>query len=157
MWSSPKKFGEPWSIRIGKRVTDASTRMSRWELQDEPFAFCGRIGTAWVYLLNRVFSTHLIDFLLRATMQERKSALKKLRCCVCQDAQSSVFCTWAKIHCSRWRHSSTFGWYSRVMEVGTKGLIHGLVKLTKFCLLRETYGFVVTKWVLLKTAKLSVF
>jgi len=47
-----------------------------WELQDKSFAFCGRIGTACVDLLNRFFSTHLIDFLLRATKQERKSALK---------------------------------------------------------------------------------
>ena len=53
-----------------------------WELQDEPFAFCGRIGTACVDLLNRVLSTHLIDFVLRATNQERKSALKRLRCYV---------------------------------------------------------------------------
>jgi len=29
-----------------------------------------------VDLLNRVFSSHLIDFLLRATKQERKTALK---------------------------------------------------------------------------------
>jgi len=50
-----------------------------WELHDEPFAFCGQIGTACVDLLNRVLSTHLIGFLLRATKQERKSALKRLR------------------------------------------------------------------------------
>jgi len=50
-----------------------------WELQDEPFAFCGRNGAAYVDLLSRVFSTHLIGFLLRATKQERKSALKRLR------------------------------------------------------------------------------
>ena len=30
-------------------------------------------------LLNRVFSTHLIGFLLRGTKKERKSALKRLR------------------------------------------------------------------------------
>jgi len=47
-----------------------------WELHDESFAFSGRIGTACVDLLNRVLNTHLIDFLLRATKQERKSALK---------------------------------------------------------------------------------
>ena len=36
------------------------------------------------------------------------------------------------MHCSRWRRSSTLGWYSQVMEVRTKGLIHGLVKHTHF-------------------------
>ena len=59
--------------------SQSSTRRRRRhcrKLQDESFAFCGRIGTACVDLLNRVFSTHLIDFLLRATKQERKSALK---------------------------------------------------------------------------------
>jgi len=45
-----------------------------------------------VDLLNRVFSTHLIGFLLRATKQERKSALKRLRHCVSQGAEGSVFC-----------------------------------------------------------------
>jgi len=39
-------------------------------------------------------------------------------------------------------------WYSRVTEVGTKRLIHGLVKQTQFF---------VTKRKLSKTAKLSVF
>ena len=43
-----------------------------WELQDEPFAFRGRIGTACMELLNRAFSAHLIGFLLRTTEQERK-------------------------------------------------------------------------------------
>jgi len=38
-------------------------------------------------LLNRVFSTYLIGFLLRATEQERKSALKRLRYSVPQDSQ----------------------------------------------------------------------
>jgi len=86
-----------------------------------------------VDLLNRVFSAHLIDLLLNATKQERKSALKKLRYCVSQGAQGSVFCMWTKLHRSRWRRSSTLGCYSRVTEVGTKGLIHGLEKLTQFC------------------------
>ena len=47
-----------------------------WELQDEPFAFSGRIGTACVDLRNRVYSLHLIGFLLRATKKEQKSTLK---------------------------------------------------------------------------------
>jgi len=46
-------------------------------------------------------------------------------------AQGGACCEWAEIHCSRWRPSSTLGWYSRVMEVGSWWLIHGLV--TQFC------------------------
>jgi len=53
-----------------------------WELLDEQFAFCGWFGTVCVELLNRGNSTLLIDFLLRATKQEWKSAQKKLRHCV---------------------------------------------------------------------------
>jgi len=49
-----------------------------WELQDEPFAFCGRIGTACVELRNRVFSSHLIGFLLRATKKGMKISSKKI-------------------------------------------------------------------------------
>ena len=103
-----------------------------WELQDEPFAFYWRIDIACVNLLNRVFSMHLIGFPLRATKQERKSALKRLRYCITHDSQGSVFCKWSEIHCSRWS-SSTLWWYSPVTEVGTTGLIHGLVMQTQFC------------------------
>jgi len=65
-----------------------------WELQDELFAFCGRTVSACMDLLNRVFSTHLIGFLLRATEQERKSALKRLRYYVAQ----MVWCGTAQLH-----------------------------------------------------------
>jgi len=97
------------------------------------FAFCGRLGTECEDLLNRVFRTHLVGFLLYATKQEWKSALKRLRYCVSQDAQGSAFCKWAELHCTTWRRSSTLWWYFRVTEVGTKGLIHGLVEQTQFC------------------------
>ena len=80
-----------------------------WELQDEPFVFCRQISTACVDLQNRVFSVHLIVFLLRVTKKERKSTLKHWGIMSCQgsvswaDAQGSVSCKWAQIHCSRWR------------------------------------------------------
>ena len=38
------------------------------ELQDKLFAICGRIGTACMDILSRVFSLRLIAFLLRAVM-----------------------------------------------------------------------------------------
>ena len=56
------------------------------KLQDEPFALCGQIGAACVDLRNRVFSTHLIGFLLRATKKEWKLALKRLRYYVSTEA-----------------------------------------------------------------------
>jgi len=78
-------------IDINRRVDEGATvgncRMNCLLFADE-FIF----DTACVDLLNRVFNTHLIGFLLRATKQERKSALKRLRHCVSQDAQGSVFC-----------------------------------------------------------------
>jgi len=55
--------------RVDEVVTAGNRRMK------EPFAFCGRIGDACGDLLIRVFSTHLIGFLMRATKQEGKSAL----------------------------------------------------------------------------------
>jgi len=60
-----------------------------------------------------------------------KNSIKKIE--VLCLTQGSVFCKWAKKHCSRWRRSSTLEWYSRVTDVGTNRLIHGLVKQTQFC------------------------
>jgi len=71
-----QKFESPGLYQLNSQSSMRRQGCYCWELQDEPFVFCGRIGTACVDLLNRVFSTHLIDFLLRATEQERKSALK---------------------------------------------------------------------------------
>jgi len=77
---------------------------------------------------------HAVDRFSAACDQAgTKFITKRLRYCVSQDTQDSVFCKWAEIHCSRWRRSSTLGWYSQVTVVGTKGLIHGLVMQTHFC------------------------
>ena len=75
-----------------------------------------------------------IGLLLRATEPEWKSALKILRYYVSLQTQGSVCCKWAAIHCSSWRSSSTLRWYLRVTKCGVRRLIHGLVKLTQFCL-----------------------
>jgi len=37
------------------------------------------------------------------------------------------------MHCTGWRRSGTSRWYSRVTEVRTKELMHGLVKQTQLC------------------------
>jgi len=62
---------------------------------------------------------------------------------------------WAALHCSRWRSSSTLGWYSRVLEPGTRRLIRGEVKQTQF--LRELYRSVVTNREFQTPVKVSVF
>ena len=116
-------------------VTDVSTRVSLF----------GTAGCRWtVYFLRTKW------YSMRGSSQQGrlqpaydrfsnacdqaggKSALKRLRYCVFQDAQGGAFCKWAEINCSRWRRSSTW-WYSRVTVVGTKRLIHVLVKQTQFC------------------------
>jgi len=66
---------------------------------------------------------------------------KNLAYCVSQDAQGSVFCKWAEILCNRWRRSFNLRWFSQVTEVGTKGLIHGLVKQTHFSM-----SFIASWW-----------
>ena len=74
-----------------------------------------------------------------------KISSKKLRYCVFQDTQGSVFCKRVAIYCSGWRRSSTWRLYSRVTEVGTKiGKANAV--------LNELYCSVVTKWKLSKTA-----
>jgi len=52
-----------------------------WQMQDELRFFADELmfDTACVGLLNRVFNTHLIAFLLRSTKQERKSALESFQ------------------------------------------------------------------------------
>jgi len=60
---------------VDEGVTVGNSRMNHLLFADELVPQC-------VDLLNSVFSTHLIGFLLRATKQERKSALKGLRHCV---------------------------------------------------------------------------
>ena len=133
MWSSPKNFGEPWSIWIGQPVIDASTRVSL--LGTAGWIICF-LQTNWHCMRgsSQQVLQHASDrFSAACDQAETKISTKNLRYCVSHDAQGSVFCTWAKIHCSRWRRSSTLGWYSRVTEVGIKALIHSLVKLTQFC------------------------
>ena len=88
----PKHFESPGLYEADRQSQTRRRGCHCWELQDEPFAFCRRICTACVDLRNRVFSAHLIGFLQRATKQERKSALKRLRYCVSINAQGSVFC-----------------------------------------------------------------
>jgi len=62
--------------RVDKGVTAGNCRMDCLLFADELAAYCMR-GSS-----HRVFSSHLIGFLLRANKKERKSTLKRLRYCV---------------------------------------------------------------------------
>jgi len=81
MWSS-LNLKSPDLYELDRQPQKHQRGCHCWESQDEPFAFSGRIGTACVERRNRVFSSHLIGFLLRATKKERKSTLKRSRCYV---------------------------------------------------------------------------
>jgi len=94
---------------------------------------------------------HSIGFLLRVTEPKWKSALK-YRNYVSLQIQGSVCGKWAAIHCSRWRSSSTRGWYYvwKAEEIGTR-----IGKA--IAVLHEFYRSVVTKRELSNTTKLSLF
>jgi len=79
----PKYLESPGQYDLYRELQTRRRWCHSWELQDEPFAFDGRTGTACVDL-NMVFSTHIFSFLLRATKkeQEQKSAPKRWRQCV---------------------------------------------------------------------------
>jgi len=64
---SPQKFEEPWSIWIRQTVTHASTRVALLGTAGWTVCFLRMNCTAGMDLRNRVFSLHLIGFLLRAT------------------------------------------------------------------------------------------
>ena len=67
----PKYLESPGLYEFDRQSQTRQRGCHCWALQDEPFAFYGQTGTACVDLLNRVFSTHLIGFLLRVTKQEK--------------------------------------------------------------------------------------
>jgi len=76
---------------------------------------------------------HSISFLLRVAEPEWKIAPKRPRYYVSLETQDSVRCKCAAIHCKRWISSSILEWYLRVTEGGARRLMHGLVRLTQFC------------------------
>ena len=131
MWSLPKHLKSSGLYELDRQSQTRRQGCHCWELQDELFAFCERIGIACVDLLNRVFSTHFIGFLLRATKKERKWALKRLRYYVLPKAMflgqtpkavfpaserkytaagGDVQVPWGVIH--EWQKSEKMDWYT---------------------------------------------
>ena len=92
VWSLPKSLKSLGLYEVDRQSKTYRQGRHCWELQDEPFASCGRIDATCMDLRNRVFSLHLIVFLLRATKKEEKLALKRLRYYVSSDAQGNVYC-----------------------------------------------------------------
>ena len=147
---------EPGLRTTGLHEFDRQSQPSRRgchgrELQDQPFTFCRRFGTANVF--STVFSMHSIAFLLRETEPERTLVLKIPRFCSMSLYKPKA--VYASIHFSRWRRSSTQGWYLLVMESGAPGDWYTVGKAN--VVLRELYCSVLTKRELSNTAKLSVF
>jgi len=66
--------------RVDEGATVRNCRMNR-------LLFTGEL-VLHVWIFNRVFSPHLIGFMMRANKQERKSTLKRLRYCVFQDPKA---------------------------------------------------------------------
>jgi len=89
--------------QVDEDVTGGSCRISRLLFADNLVLLASSQQIS-------LFSMHSIGFLLRATEPEWKPALKTPRYCVSPQAQGNVCCTWATIHCSSWRNSSTLGW-----------------------------------------------
>ena len=146
-------------IWIAQTVTVASTRVSWLEAAWSIVCFL-RTNVSCLHPLKWVFNlAHLIGFLFHATKPEIKSALTRpRRFYVSPETQGSSPCKWAviRIHCSRWRRSSTLGWYlqlgdgRRNEEVDTRmGKANALQ--------RELYRSAVTKRELASNTKLSIF
>ena len=145
MWPS-----EPGLRTTGLHELDRQSQPS-WrgchsqELQDQPLTFCIRFGAGCMF--STFFSMHSIGFLLRAKNTE-------VGYYVFLQTQGSVCGKWAAIHCSRWRRSSTQGWFYERRKA-ERGDWYTVGKAN--AVLREFYRSVVRKRELSNTAKLSVF
>ena len=105
-----------WAPLVDMNWIDSHNRVDEGhiqEVQDQPFTLCIRFGV------------------LVACSQHAKTT--EVGYYVSLKTQGTVCGKWAAMHCSRWRSTSTYGWYLRVVKGGARRLIHGLVKLTLFC------------------------
>ena len=134
---SHQNFEEPWSIWLGWTVADASTSMSVLNCRINRLHFADEtVLHAWVFSTGSSACIWSVFCCVQPSRNENST--KKIEEILCL-AQRSI--SWKmpkgvfpaserKKHCSRWRRSSTLEWYSRVTEVRTNRLMHGLVKQT---------------------------
>ena len=106
-----KVFAGRMLCRPGLHELDRQLQPSRWgchswELQDQPFTFCRRFGTASIFSTVSSACTRSF-FKLRATEPEWKLTLNIPRYYDSLQTQGSVCCKWVAIHWRRWRSSST--------------------------------------------------
>ena len=111
--------------RVDDDVTLGNCRMNRLLLRTNLYCVRGSSQQGLQHVSDRFYPVY--------EQAGTKISTKKFEVFISQDAQGSIFCKWAEIHCSR-RRSSTLGWYLRVTEVGTKRLTHVWVKQGQFCL-----------------------
>ena len=103
------------------------------ELQDQPFTFCRRFGTASIF--STVFSMHSMGFLLRETEPEWKSVLKNEVQYYCMSLYKP-----RSVYSASERQCLAAGGDVEVPRAGiyvwrkARWLIHGLVKLMQFCM-----------------------
>ena len=142
---SPKIFEEPWPIwiidshrRFHKGVTVGNCRMNRLLFPDEMVLHALTFATG-------SSSRNLEGTKISSKKVEEFCLLRRPRQCFLQVSVKAL---------QQVGHSSTLGWFSRVTNVGTKGLIHWLVKQTQFCMSLLLRG---DKTGAFKESKASVF
>jgi len=120
----------------GIHELDRQSQRSRWgchsrELQDKPFTFCRRFGTSIFF--STVFSMHSIGFLPRATDPEWKSSLNIEVLCLSPNPRQCI----RQVNGNTLRQVYKFKYLGVVFTSDERRsamrLIHGLVKLTLFC------------------------
>ena len=126
---SQKILKSPGLYELDRPSQTRRQRCHCWELQDEPFAFFGWIGTACVDL-QQGLQLAFDRFSDACDQAGTKISTEKIEVLCLSRHPRQCF---LQVSCSWWSRSSTLGWHSRVTEVGTKGLIHGLVNQTQFC------------------------
>jgi len=113
--------------RVNKGVTVGNCRMDCLLLADELAACCmrGSLQQGFQLAFDR-FSAACDQEGTKISSEkiEVLCLLRRSRQCILQVSGNTPLC---------WRRSSTLVWYTGVKKVGTKGLMHGYVKQTQFC------------------------
>ena len=154
MWSHPKNLKSRGVYQLDRQSQKHRQVCHCWELEDELFAFLGRIGTACVDLLSRVFNTHLTGFLLRATKQE-ENQLYKVWGIMSLTTPKAVYFSSERKYTAAGGAFKYLGVVFKSDECRNKRIDTRIGKANS--VLRELYCSVVTKRELSKNAKLSVF
>jgi len=157
MWFSFNNLESPGLYELDRQSQERRRRCHCWELQDEPFAFCGRIAN-WYCMRgsSQQGLQHAFDRFSAACDQPRKkiSAKKIEVLCLSRRPRQCIL----QVSRNILQQVETFK-YLRVVFTSdgsrNKGIDTRIDKANP--VLPELYWSVVTKRELSKTAKLSVF